>query len=90
MVAATAVTVDPIDDLPLDNLQNTLGAIYGKAQYAAGAAGSAEYKADQAQAKADTIEGQAQYAANTAGFVEYHLRQMADIVGYTVPVNPYA
>ena len=38
MVAATAVTVDPIDDLPLDNLHNTLGTIYGKAKYAANAA----------------------------------------------------
>lgn len=31
MVAATAVAVGPIDNLPLDNLQNILGAIYGKA-----------------------------------------------------------
>lgn len=74
MVAATAVTVDPIDDLPLDNLQNTLGAIYGKAQYAAGAAGEAK--------------GQAQYAANGIGFLDYHLRQIADNIGYTVPPMP--
>lgn len=33
-----AATVDPIDDLPLDNLHNTLGTIYGKAKYAANAA----------------------------------------------------
>lgn len=74
MVAATAVTVDPIDDLPLDNLQNTLGAIYGKAQYAATAAGDAK--------------GQAQWAANGIGFLDYHLRQIADMVGYTVPPMP--
>lgn len=71
MVAATAVTVDPIDDLPLDNLQNTLSAIYGKAQYAAGATGEEK--------------GQAQYAANGIGFLDYHLRQIADNIWYTVP-----
>lgn len=74
MVAATAVTVDPIDDLPLDNLQNTLGAIYGKAQYAATAAGEAK--------------GQSQYAADGIGFLDYHLRALAAEVGYTVPPMP--
>lgn len=74
MVAATAVTVDPIDDLPLDNLQNTLCAIYGKAQYAANAAGEAK--------------GQAQWAANGIGFLDYHLRRIADNIGYTVPPMP--
>lgn len=63
-----------IDDLPLDNLQNTLGAIYGKAQYAATAAGDAK--------------GQAQWAANGIGFLDYHLRQIADMFGYTVPPMP--
>lgn len=87
---ASAVTVYPIDDLPMGNLQDILGQIYGKAQYAANNVGAALYKADQAQAKADQIDGKAQYAADTAGFVEYHLRQIADIVGYTVPVNPNA
>ncbi|ASV45038.1 hypothetical protein SopranoGao_15 [Klebsiella phage SopranoGao] len=87
MVAATAVTVDPIDDLPLDNLQNTLGAIYGKAQYAASAAGSAEYKATQAQNKADSLEGSIGWATDKVGFVEYHLRAMADEIGYTVPAS---
>lgn len=87
---ASAVTVYPIDDLPMGNLQDILGQIYGKAKYAADEVGAAVYKAEQAQAKADQLEGQIQYAANTAGFVEYHLRQIADIVGYTVPVNPNA
>ncbi len=87
---ASAVTVYPIDDLPMGNLQDILGQIYGKAKYAADGVGAATYKAEQAQAKADQIDGKAQYAADTAGFVEYHLRQIADIVGYTVPVNPNA
>lgn len=87
MVAATAVTVDPIDDLPLDNLQNTLGAIYGKAQYAANAAGAAEYKATQAQNKADSLEGTVNWSAGKIGFLEYHRRAIADEVGYTVPAS---
>jgi hypothetical protein len=87
MVAATAVTVDPIDDLPLDNLQNTLSAIYGKAQYAANAAGSAEYKATQAQNKADSLEGSISWATGKVGFLEYHLRAMADEIGYNVPAS---
>ena len=70
----SSITVDQIDDLPLDNLQNTMGAIYGKAQYAATTAGDAK--------------GQAQWAANGIGFLDYHLRQIADIVGYTVPPMP--
>lgn len=83
MVAATAVDVASIDDLPADNLQNILGAIYGKAQYAAGAAGAAEYKADQAQAKADTLEGQIGWAAAGVGTLDYHVRIMAGLIGYT-------
>lgn len=80
---ATAISVQPIADLPASNLQDILGQIYGKAGYAADAAGSAEYKANQAQEKADQLEGQIQYAADTAGFVDYHLRQIAALVGYT-------
>lgn len=87
---ASAITVQPIADLPQDNLQSTLSAIYGKAEYAAGAAGSAEYKADQAQAKANQLEGQIQYAADTAGFVDYHLRQIAALVGYSMPAAKQA
>lgn len=83
MVAATAVDVAAIDDLPADNLQNILGSIYGKAQYAASAAGAAEYKADQAQAKADTLEGQIAWAAAGVGTIDYHLRIMASMIGYT-------
>ncbi len=74
MVAAVDVTVAAIDDIPADNLQNVLGTIYGKAQYAANAAGSAE--------------GTAQYAADGVGFLDYHLRQIGNLVGYTVPVMP--
>lgn len=85
MVAATAVEVSPIDDLPLDNLQNTLGAIYGKAQYAAGAAGSAEFKATQAQTKADSLEGSIGWATQKVGALHYHLQQLGNSVGYTVP-----
>lgn len=40
MVMATAVDVAAISDLPAGNLQDTLGAIYGKAEYAATAAGT--------------------------------------------------
>ncbi|NTE96737.1 hypothetical protein [Agrobacterium tumefaciens] len=67
MVDAVAVNVPQIADIPAGTLPDTLGAIYGKAVYAADNVGAALYKAEQAQAKADTIEGQAQYAADTAG-----------------------
>lgn len=63
MVAATAVTVEPIADLGQDNLQNTLGAIYGKAVYAAGAAGDAK--------------GQAEWAAGQVGGINFTLTQHA-------------
>lgn len=72
----------------MGNLQDILGQIYGKAQYAADNVGAALYKADQAQAKADTIEGQAQWAANAVGFLHYHLQQIGDQVGYVVPAIP--
>lgn len=61
-------------DVSLKPKQNTLGAIYGKAQYAANAAGEAK--------------GQAQFVANGIGFLGYHLRQIADNIGYTVPPMP--
>lgn len=83
MVAATAVDVASIDDLPAANLQETLSAIYGKSQYAANAAGAAEYKADQAQAKADSLEGSVAYATSGVGTIDYHLREIAALVGYT-------
>ncbi|MDX0622888.1 hypothetical protein GOD54_23600 [Sinorhizobium medicae] len=82
MVMATAVDVDVVGSFPAANLQVMLGAIQGQAQYAADAAGSAEYKADQAQAKADTLEGQIGYAANGVGTIDYHLRIIAGLVGY--------
>lgn len=99
MVAATAVTVAAIDDIPASDLQSVLGSIYGKAQYAANGVGEAIYKADQANSRLDTLEGTvqwaadtvgsvqgtAQYAADRAGFLDYHLRQIAGMVGYTVP-----
>lgn len=71
MVAATAVDVAAIDDIPADNLQAVLGTVYGKAQYAANAVGAAQ--------------GTAQYAADNVGFLDYHLRQIAALVGYTMP-----
>lgn len=85
---ASAVTVYPIADLPMGNLQDILGQIYGKAVYAADNVGAAIYKAEQAQAKADTIEGQAQWSADAVGFLHYHLQQMGDQIGYTVPGIP--
>jgi hypothetical protein len=83
MVAATAVDVAIIDDIPAGNLQAVLGTIYGKAKYAADGVGSAIYKAEQAQAKADTLEGQIGYAASGVGTIDYHLRLIAASVGYT-------
>lgn len=83
MVAATAVDVAAIDDIPAGNLQEVLGVMYGTTKYAAQAAGSAEFKADQAQAKADTLEGQIGWAAAGVGTIDYHLREIANLVGYT-------
>lgn len=82
---ASAVTVYPIDDIPMGNLQDVLGTIYGKAKYAADGVGAAIYKAEQAQATADTIQGQAQWAADKVGFLHYHLQQIGGQIGYTVP-----
>ncbi len=82
MVMATAVDVASIDDLPASDLQDILGQIYGKAKYAADAAGSAEYKADQAQAKADTLEGSIGWATGAVGAIDYHVRVMAGMIGY--------
>lgn len=83
MVMATAVDVAAVGDIPAGNLQDVLGTIYGKTEYAASAAGSAEYKANQAQAKADTLEGQIQWAAAGVGTMDYHLRQISTLIGYT-------
>lgn len=99
MVDAVAVNVPAIGAIPAGTLVDTLANLDGRVEYAAGAAGSAEYKADQAQAKADQVEGQAQYAADTAGaaqgtaqyaadkagFLEYHLREIAALVNYNMP-----
>lgn len=82
MVMATAVDVAAIDDLPASDLQDILGQMYGKVQYAASAAGSAEYKADQAQAKADTLEGSIGWATAGVGTIDYHVRIMAGMIGY--------
>lgn len=71
---ASLVSVAEIDDIPADNLQNVLATVYGKAQWAAETAG--------------TVQGQAQWAADQVGFLDYHLRQIAAIVGYTVPPAP--
>lgn len=90
MVAATSVTVSAVDDIPADNLQNVLGAIYGKAQYAAGEVGAATYKADQANTRLDNVEGTVTYAADGVGTLDYHLRQIAALVGYTMPAAAVA
>lgn len=83
MVMATAVDVAAIDDLAATNLQDVLGQIYGKAKYAADGVGSAIYKADQAQAKADTLEGSINWATAGVGTIDYHVREIANLVGYT-------
>lgn len=87
-IAATTVDVAVLasgtaQEVPAGNLQGVLGQILGKAAYAADGTGAAIYKADQAQATADTIQGTAQYAADKAGYLEYHLQQIAALVGYT-------
>lgn len=83
MVAATAVDVAAVDDLAADNLQVVLGQIYGKAKYAADGVGSAIYKAEAAQAKADTLEGSIGWATAGVGTIDYHVRVMAGLIGYT-------
>lgn len=90
MVAAVDVTVAAVDDIPAGNLQGVLGTIYGKAQYAANAAGEAKGTADWAAQTAGSIEGTAQYAADLAGFLDYHVRQIANEVGYVMPQPPAA
>ena len=88
--------------IPAGNLQAVLGSIYGKAVYAADGVGEAIYKADQANTRLDTLEGTAadasttayaakgtaDYAASQVGFLDYHLRQIATLVGYSVPTAP--
>lgn len=83
MVMATAVDVAAVDDLAADNLQNVLGQVYGKAKWAADQVGAALYKADQAQAKADTLEGSINWATAGVGTIDYHVRVMAGMIGYT-------
>ena len=83
MVMATAVDVQASGDIAASNLQVFLDQLVGKCQYAASAAGSAEFKANQAQAKADMVEGTAVDASSLAYTLDYHVRQMAALVGYT-------
>lgn len=83
MVMATAVDVANVGDIPANNLQDFLGAVVGKAQYAADAAGSALFKAEAAQTSADAIAGTANYAAAGVGTIDYHVRIIAGLVGYT-------
>lgn len=103
MVAAVAVDVSAIgtgtDAIPAGNLQDVLGTIYGKAQYAANGVGEAIYKADQANLRIDVVGGTADYAANAAGeakgeaawaaqkvgAIHYHLQQIGGQLGYVVP-----
>lgn len=82
MVMATAVDVDQVGPYPPANLQVMLGNLQGQTQYAADAAGSAEYKADQAQSKIDQVEGTVTWAAGAVGTMDYHLREIANQIGY--------
>lgn len=66
MVAATAVDVAAIDDIPANNLQVVLGSIYGKAQYAADEVGAASYKATQANTRLDAFDTSVPAAAGQA------------------------
>lgn len=79
MIAATAVDVAAVGDIPAGNLQAVLGAVVGKAQYAADTAGSAEYKADQATLRLDAVEGK----ATDASTVAYEAKGQLD--GYVAP-----
>jgi len=85
MVAATAVDVAAIDDIPAGNLQVVLGKIYGKAQWAADTVGQVGGTAQWAADTAGAAQGTAQYAADNVGFLDYHIRQIGALVGYTVP-----
>lgn len=85
MAAATTVTVAAIDDIPANNLQVVLGAIYGKAQYAANTVGQVQGQAQWAADTAGSAAGTAQYAADGVGFLDYQLRLIAAEVGIEVP-----
>ncbi len=67
MVDAVAVNVGPIADIPAGTLPSTLGAIYGKAQYAADNVGKALYDSNLAKDLANAAQGTADYAAGAAG-----------------------
>lgn len=82
MVDAVAVNVPAIGAIPAGTLVDVVANLDGRVDYAASAAGSAEYKANAAQAKADQVEGQAQYAADTAGSVKGTMdKYVAPLVG---------
>lgn len=99
MVAATSVTVSAFADLPANDLQTTLADVYGKAvyaadtvgavqgtaQYAADTAGAADFKLGELTPRVDAMEGTLAYAADGVGTLDYHLRQIATLVGYTMP-----
>ncbi len=76
-LAATGVDVGNLADIPAGNLQTVLGAIYGKAQYAADAVGGAIYKADQANGRIDALEGTVSYASTAAGEALYKANALA-------------
>lgn len=78
-IAATAVDVQAISDIPAGNLQVVLGKIYGKAEYAANGVGEAIYKADQANTRLNSVEGIAADASSTA----YNAKGQLD--GYVAP-----
>lgn len=71
MVAAVTITTTPIaagtpDEIPAGNVQNVLGAVYGKAQYAANNVGKALYDADLAKSLANDAQGTATDASSVA------------------------
>lgn len=71
MVAATQITVAPVEGLEATNAQSAFAELTGKAGYAAEAAGQAQ--------------GQAGWAADKVGFLEYHLREVAALIGHPMP-----
>lgn len=73
---ASGIDVSAFSDVAAANLQAVLGTVYGKAQYAADAVGSAIYKADQANARIDALEGTVGYAASTGGEAIYRLNEL--------------
>lgn len=82
---ANLINVAAFNDVQAGNLQDVLGVIYGKAQYAADTVGAVGGTAQWAADTAGALSGTVQYAADLAGFLDYHVRQIASLVGYAMP-----